>query len=48
MPHIMTPAEFWVLWLEEKVEIQNAHGDGLDWGLAFLLPTRKQSRQEHQ
>jgi hypothetical protein len=31
-PHI-TPAEFRVLWLERKVELQNTHGGGLDWGL---------------
>jgi hypothetical protein len=31
-PHI-TPAEFRVLWLERKVELQNMHGGGLDWDL---------------
>jgi hypothetical protein len=32
MPHI-TPAEFRVLWLEKKVELQNMHGGGLDCDL---------------
>ncbi len=36
MPHI-TPAEFRVLWLEKKVELQNAHGAGLDWDLHFYF-----------
>jgi hypothetical protein len=31
-PHI-TPAEFCVLWLEKKVELQNTHSGGLDWDL---------------
>jgi hypothetical protein len=35
-PHI-TPNEFRVLWLERKVELQNAHGDGLDWDLQFYF-----------
>jgi hypothetical protein len=33
----MTPAKFWFLWLEKKVELQNAHGDGLDWDLHFYF-----------
>jgi hypothetical protein len=34
MPHL-TQAKFHVLWLEKKVELQNAHGDGLDLDLYF-------------
>jgi hypothetical protein len=35
-PHI-TPAEFRVLWLEKKVELQNRHGGGLDWDLRLYF-----------
>jgi hypothetical protein len=35
-PHL-SPAKFCVLWLERKVELQNAHGDGLDWDLHFYF-----------
>jgi hypothetical protein len=35
-PHI-TPAEFCVLWLEKKVELQNMHGGGLDWDLQLCF-----------
>jgi hypothetical protein len=35
-PHL-TSAEFCVLWLEKKVELQNEHGDGLDWDLYFYF-----------
>jgi hypothetical protein len=33
----MTPDKFCVLWLEKKVEPQNAHGAGLDWDLHFYF-----------
>jgi hypothetical protein len=35
-PHV-TPAKFCFLWLEKKVELQNVHGDGLDWDLHFYF-----------
>jgi hypothetical protein len=39
-PHI-TPAEFCVLWLEKKVELQNRHGGGLDWDLYLYFQPAK-------